>query len=386
MSDAPRKKICHVMHDGSGQGGGATFALSCFPAYTADYDVLVITGRDGDLAARLEQKGIRTKTLDMERPWRALLEWPQIWSILYEEKPDAVIVHGQWGGFFGATAAWAAGCKTILYYTHFPSFYADWDLPRVIRNRIAESITCRCATRIVCLSAAGRYQYLLRRLAPEDKLALIPNGIDPAHLTQRMEPSALRRRFHPPLADEAPVVVSVSRLAFQKRIDWLLRAWAIVESRHEEAHLAIVGAGPEEKTLRELAQNLGLKRCGFLGARPAGYRYYQAADVGVICSMFEGHPLALIEAMFLGCPAVGTIVDGIGETIVDQKTGLLVPPADPPALAGAILALLNDPPRAREMGEAARARAHALYHADIVLKEQLQLLKDELASAGAADR
>jgi glycosyltransferase involved in cell wall biosynthesis len=373
-----RPKICHIIHDGSGGGGGATFALAYFPAYNADFETVVITGKDGNLAERLRAHGVRTVTLSMSRPWRCLLSWPRLWKIVRKEKPDAVIVHGQWGGFFGSLAARLAGVKTLLYYTHFPSFYTDWDLFRVIRNRIAEEVTCRLVSRVVCLSQAGRYQYLLRRFTSDSKFIHISNGLDPAALTENLERDLLLREMSPAAQPEDPIVVSVGRLADQKRIDLLLRAWAVVESRAPHARLAIVGYGPDEKELNALARKLDLQRCRFLGGQPNGYAYFRAAHCGVICSMYEGQPLALIEAMFVGCPMVGTAVDGIAETIVHGVTGLLVPPADPEALAQAILTLLADPARAREMGVAARHRAGELYHFNRILRQQLDLLKSEL--------
>jgi glycosyltransferase involved in cell wall biosynthesis len=378
-----RPKVCHLLHDGSGQGGGATFALAYFPAYTAEFDTFAIVGNDGDLAEKLRARGVRTFTLPMARPVRCLLSLPALENILRDEKPDAIIVHGQWSGFFGAIAARLAGVPVILYYTQFPSFYSDWDLVRVVRNRIAESVTCRLATKVVCVSAAGRYQYLLRKLADESKLLHLPNCLDPMRLTEKKERAELLRETGALPGDDDPLVVSVSRLSDQKRIDWLLRAWALVERRSMRGRLAIVGAGPEESALRRLADTLGLRRCRFLGARANGYGYFRAADFGVICSMFEGQPLALLEAMFCGCAMIGTEVDGIGETIDPGATGLLVPPADPPALAEAILRLMDDPAAARRMGEAARLRAEELYHADKILPRQLQLLRDELRDAGA---
>lgn len=177
------------------------------------------------------------------------------------------------------------------------------------------------------------------------------------------------------------VVVCVGRLADQKRVDLLLRAWSLVEEQSPRARLAVVGTGPDEKALRANAAEIGLRRCHFLGPRPNGYRYFAAADAGVICSMYEGQPLALIEAMFVRCPMVGTAVDGIAETIVDRETGLLVPAADPVALAQAIVALLADSARAKEMGEAARQRAAEKYSYDKILRAHLDLAKKELSGA-----
>jgi glycosyltransferase involved in cell wall biosynthesis len=372
-----RPKVCHIMHDGSGQGGGATFALACFPAYHADFETVAIVGAEGNLAERLRARGVRTLTLPMKRPLKALFSFPALWNILRRERPDAVIVHGQWAGFFGSIAARMAGIKVVIYYTHFPSFYSDWDFHRVLRNRLAESVTCKNSSVVVCLSSAGRYQYLLRRFAPEERFIHLSNGLDPSALTEVLS----REDFLKQVASSSPddqVVVSVGRLADQKRIDWLLRAWALIESRLPQAHLAIVGSGPDEANLHRLARELNLQRCHFLGSRPNGYTYFRAADLGVICSMYEGHPLALIEAMLVSCPMVGTTVDGIGETIVDGVSGLLVPPADPAALADAIFRLLSDPVRARQMGEAGRQQAERLYHSDEILARQIGLVKEQL--------
>ena len=374
-------KVCHILHDGSGQGGGATFALAYFPAYQAEFDTFAITGNDGNLAERLRARGVQTYTLSMARPLRALFSLPAMIKILRRERPDAVVVHGQWGGFFGAIASAWCGIKVIIYYTQFPSFYADWDLLRVVRNRIAESVTCRLATWVVCLSAAGRYQYLLRRLAPEKKFLHISNGLNPAALTATVERATLMKELSPAAGPDDQVVVSVGRLAYQKRLDVLLRAWALVETKNPRARLAIIGSGPEDRALETLSIQLNLQRCRFLGARSNGYSYFRAADCGVICSLFEGQPLALIEAMFVGCPMIGTTVDGIGETIVDKETGLLVQPVDPAALAEAILVMLADPKKARAMAVAGQKRAEELYHCDQIISRQIKLIKESLTRA-----
>jgi glycosyltransferase involved in cell wall biosynthesis len=374
-----RPKICHLIHEASSHGGGGTLALTYFPAYSGRFDTFVICGRQGDLADKLRQRGLRTLTLGMERIWRMALIWPALVAILRREKPDALIVHGQWGGMFGTLAARTAGVPVILYYAHFPSFWTDWDLGRIIRNRLTESVTCRFATRVVCLSPSSRYQFLMRHLVSEDKVVCIPNAVEPPAPLNEAERSRMRQELDLPDEKEGPTVVSISRLADQKRIDWLLRAWALVEASGTRAQLVVVGGGREEKALHQLARQLQLKRCRFLGPRSEAFRYYQLADLGVICSMFEALSLALIEAMFCGCPMVGTAVDGIADLIDSGRTGLLVAPGDPPALAKAILEMLADPKRAREMAAAARDRAYEHYQFKQVAEQQIALLQDSVA-------
>lgn len=376
-----RPKVCHIMHDGTSRGGGGTFALTYFPRYHSHFDTFAIIGKKGDLVSQLRERGVRTFALGMDRPWRTFFSWPLIWNILRREKPEVVIVHGQWGGMFGICAARAAGVPIAIYYTHFPSFYTDWDLFRIIRNRLAETITCQLAAKIVCLSQSSRYQYLLRQLTKEEKFLYIPNAVLPPPLVNEADRQQLRRELDLPDEKEGPLVLSMGRLADQKRVDWLLHAWALVEARDPKARLIIVGGGPEEAALHRLTIELSLKRCSFLGSRSKGYRYYQFANIGIICSMFEGLSIALIEAMSCSCPMIGTHVDGIAEAIDPSITGLLVPPADPKALAEAILTLLADPARARQMGEAGRQRAIALYDANKILERQIQLVKDELAKS-----
>jgi glycosyltransferase involved in cell wall biosynthesis len=89
-----------------------------------------------------------------------------------------------------------------------------------------------------------------------------------------------------------------------------------------------------------------------------------AADVFVLPSLFEGLPLALLEAMAAGLPVVGTRVCGAADVVVDQRTGAVVPPGDPDALAAAVSELLAAPALARAWGERGQQRLYARYTAD----------------------
>jgi glycosyltransferase involved in cell wall biosynthesis len=95
----------------------------------------------------------------------------------------------------------------------------------------------------------------------------------------------------------------------------------------------------------------------FTGFRADVARLLDGVDVVALPSLWEGMPLTAIEAAAMARPIVATAVDGTVEVVRHGVTGLLVPPADPPALARALLALLGDPGRARRMGQAARAQA-----------------------------
>ena len=104
-------------------------------------------------------------------------------------------------------------------------------------------------------------------------------------------------------------------------------------------------------------------RFQLLGLRPDVPDLLAAADLFVLPSLWEGLPMALVEAMAAGLPVVATEVSGTRAVMVDGETGLLVPPGDVPALARAITALLCDPARAAAMGAAGRRRVETYFSA-----------------------
>ena len=159
------------------------------------------------------------------------------------------------------------------------------------------------------------------------------------------------------LPEEALVIGSVGNFTPKKDHATMLDAVARVSSPAPVV-LALAGIGPLEAELREHAARRGLgDRVRFLGMRDDVYELLAGFDVFAMSSRFEGLPIALLEAMSAGVPPVATAVGGIPEVIRSDRDGLLVPPADPAALADAMQQLLEDPPRRRLMGAAARERA-----------------------------
>ncbi len=160
-----------------------------------------------------------------------------------------------------------------------------------------------------------------------------------------------------------PLLVFVGILRYYKGLQFLVSAMRGVEN----ARLAIIGEGPEGEKLRRLAEELGVAdRIDFAGRLPDQevVAYLQAADVFVLPSHLPGEAFGLsqIEAMACGVPVVCTDLP-TGVPFVNQHgvTGLVVPPADDTALAGAISELLADPNRRFRMGEAALRRAHEMF-------------------------
>lgn len=167
------------------------------------------------------------------------------------------------------------------------------------------------------------------------------------------------------------LLVTVARLAPQKALDVLLRALQLLPER---VQLALIGSGPLEADLKQMAAGLGLEgRVRFLGHLASPWDQVAAANVFCLSSVWEACSLAAQEAMRLGVPVVSTDVGGMPELIEDGVSGSLVPVGDSAALARAITTLLDSPAERR------RLAANALVRLDKDFSRSTML--DRLASA-----
>ncbi|MFF7367299.1 glycosyltransferase family 4 protein [Streptomyces tricolor] len=161
-------------------------------------------------------------------------------------------------------------------------------------------------------------------------------------------------------AGRRPLVVCVGRLCRQKGQDVLLAAWEDILGELPHAELVLVGDGPDHASLRHRAH----PSVRFAGAVPDAVSWYRAADLVVLPSRWEGMALAPLEALACGTPVVLTDVDGARESLPPALAAhCLVPPEDPAALAGAVTALLTDPPLRAALAD--QGRRHVLATHDV---------------------
>ncbi len=152
------------------------------------------------------------------------------------------------------------------------------------------------------------------------------------------------------------LLVAVSRLERQKRLDHAIRAFALTAHTVPKAQFDIYGVGSEAGALRSLVQELGMtERIRLRGFTDHPLKVLAGASATVLSSRFEGFPLVLIEAMGVGTPFVAYDINyGPAEVIRNDVDGLLVPPGDIGALADAMERVLGDPDYAAKLGNRAR--------------------------------
>ncbi|MEM1203311.1 MAG: glycosyltransferase family 4 protein [Acidobacteriota bacterium] len=172
------------------------------------------------------------------------------------------------------------------------------------------------------------------------------------------------------------VVLYVGRMRTRKAVAVLLEAFAEARRTRPDARLVLVGDGEQRTALEAHAEALGLGgAASFLGGVPRAEvgRWYARARVYCLPSLYEGFPVAILEAMAAGLPVVSTRVSGIPEAVAHGDTGLLVDTEAKGALASALGELLDDPERARRMGERGRRRVEEEFSIDAISGDYLDL-------------
>lgn len=277
--------------------------------------------------------------------WLYMLLAP-LWALSHQ--PDAV--HAVMESYAGVALWWykalGGAAKAVLTLQS-----GDLDMPEKIR-RIPASVwrnIHRAPDVVTAISTALADR--ATRLGAKD-VRVIPNGVDLSLASVvKSHVSGVPRHPHR--------VSIIARLSPEKGLTFLLEAMPLVRARVPDADLIIVGGGPIEASLKAQAASLTLgDTVTFTGALPNDKALEEVAGSGafVLPSLGEGLGIVLIEAQALGIPVVGTRVGGIPDVIEDGRTGLLVPPRDPKAIADAVLRLFTEQGLAERLAAGAAAR------------------------------
>jgi glycosyltransferase involved in cell wall biosynthesis len=226
--------------------------------------------------------------------------------------------------------------------------------------------------RIVAVSNHTKRELVQKKDVAPEQVVVVPNGIEVAAYTNMMERREARGALG--LSNEALVVGLVGRLHDLKGVDLMIEAVPLIKAQAPRLQLVLIGIGPEEKALRQLAEERDASDVvRFAGYRSDARRFMSALDVLALPSRDEANPLSLLEAMACRKPVVAARVGGVPEVVIDGVTGILVPPENVPALAEAVVRLLKDPGRMKAMGEAGRERVQSHFSEDAMLEKTASL-------------
>lgn len=354
-------RIEHV-HRIAGIGGSERHLLTLLPALRARGLDARVLGFD---VAESDADAFYAGLEDAEVPYRRVPA-RGVPGALRAARPDLVhthLVHADVLGVAGAAAA-----RTPLVSTKHnddPFRRGAW--------RHAERLLARRAARVLCITeSVARFHREVVGL-PAAKLRVVRYGLD--ELPAPWPGGAAG----PELPAGARVLLAVGRLTEQKGLDVAVRALPAIREQLQEAHLVVLGEGPERARLEALARELGVADAVHLPGRAGDVAaWYRRAHVLLHPSRWEGFGLVLLEAMLASVPVVASRVSAIPEIVADDETGLLVPPDDPAALAAATLRAAAERER---LGEAGLARARARFSVAAMAEGTLAVYAEATAAA-----
>ena len=279
-------------------------------------------------------------------------------------RPEVFHAHLTWplACKFGLAGAMIAGVPAIVATVHL---YVEFPLDPSIF--VQQRLIVARAGRYITVSHAVAKRLIQKLRWPAEKIQVIHNCVT----TADPEPGYER----PTERAGLPVVLTVARLDEQKGHRYLLETAALIP----EAQFVFAGDGPLRASLEAQARSLGVDgRVRFLGYRDDVGDLLRNCDVFVLPSLYEGLPLSILEAMAAGKPVIATRIGGTDEAVIDGETGLLVPPADPPALAASIRTVLADRPLAQRLGSAGRARVTQEFTAEKMIQQVIGVYNELL--------
>ena len=328
-------------------GGTERLVIELARRLHGDRDIAVCClDEAGAWAQELVERGIPVTSLQRSPGFSPELG-RRIAAIAREHRADVLHCHQYSPFIYGTLARWFQRMRMV-----FTEHGRANDDPPSRKRRVANQLFARVPARIFAVSQDLR-RHMIAEGFPSSRVGVIYNGIDIGEApAERLDPA---KKALLGLGPENLVVGAVGRLDPVKDLPTLLTAFRTVVSVVPQAKLALIGDGPEHQRVTAMIDDLRLEDSVVM----AGYRrdardLLPALDVYANTSIFEGVSLTILEAMAAGLPLVATRVGGTPEVISDGMNGMLVPARDPEAVARALVSLLRDVPRRRELGHAAR--------------------------------
>jgi len=365
-------KVLHVQRIG-GIGGSERHVLELLPALRARGIDASFLGLDDTKAApepfyaALAERDIPFERLPCPRDLDPRLAAAVIRAVR-AIRTDIVHTHLIHADAYGALAS--APARAVLVSTKHND-----DPFRSGRGRYLEKLLTRRASRVICITEAlARFNRDVVGL-PDRKLRLVHYGLD-------APPEPWGLPGGPDLPAETPVLVAVCRLVPQKGVDIAIEALVRIREQHAATHLVVLGEGPLRAELTERAATRGVADAVSFPGRVGDVAWWlRRATVVIHPARWEGFGLALLEAMLCERSVVASSVSSIPEIVLDGETGLLVKPDDPARLAEAVVSLLDDPARARALGEAGGTRAREEFSVARMAERTAAVYEESLSSS-----
>ena len=344
--------------------GGPTFNVAYLTKFLSpEYETMLVAGMIDESEAPsefiLHDMGLKPvyipemyRKIHLSKDVRAYLK---LKKIIRDFKPDIVHTHAAKAGALGRMAASACHVPVILHTFHghvFHSYFSN------LKSNVFINIERQLAKRTTRLIAISKKQKIELseefRIAPADKIEIIPLGFDLGKFSENVEVKRKKFRSHYLIDDDETVISIVGRIVPVKNHRLFLFALKNVLTRtHKKVRAFIIGDGEDRQAIEELARTLQIDSSDFIAEKRkttltfASWvkevdEVYAGSEIVALTSLNEGTPVSIIEALAANKAVVTTDVGGISDMVIDKKNGFIVPTNDVEALSGALLQLVEN--------------------------------------------
>ena len=316
-------RILHILNHVQEIGNGivnVAIDLACLQA-KAGYEV-AIASAGGEYEELMARYGVMHCKLDQARtPINLLKAAARYRAIAQEFQPDIVHAHMMTG------VVLARALRVGFGYAVVSTVHNEFQRSAVLMG---------WADRVIAVSKAVA-QSMARRGIPQNKLRVVNNGTVGSPRTRQL-------KEYQPMPLQRPAIATVAGMYRRKGIAELIEAFAQIAAEFPDAHLYLVGNGPDREMFEAQAQSTAVSdRIHFEGFQCEPQRYLLATDIFVLASHRDPSPLVIPEAREAGCAIIASDVYGIPEALSGGQAGMLVPPSDSQSLVAALSQLLRDP-------------------------------------------
>lgn len=336
-----------------------------------DVSVICSMGRDADFhqdITRMRERGIAVETVAMSPGFSPAKDWLSIRRVsrlLKRLNPDIAHTHSTKAGWIGRQAAKAADVPVILHTPHCWPF--DMGFSRFKQRLVyyMEKKLAGVTDGFICCCEDERGKALNRHLAEEDKLHVVPNGID---LDEDLSIDSAARQLQAPAG--CLIIGLVGRLEPQKGVLWFVEAIAPVLKARPEIRLTVIGGGSLKRTLEERLRALEISaQCELTGHVDDPRVFFPRIDIMAMPSLWEGLPYTLLDSMRAGKPILATDVGGMPEVLAGGA-GVLIAPGNAEQARQALNNLIDSPDLRKQLATCVVKRIERYDLAQMVYQTQ----------------
>lgn len=314
-------KVLECIRQGQIGGGESHLLVLVENMDRARYEPVVLSFTDGPMIDRLREMQVPTHIIPTVKPFDARI-CRQVREYIRSQNVDLIHVHGTRAG---SNVLWAARSLKIpvIYTVHGWSFHPDQHfITRKIRIMGERYISSRTNLNI---SVSESNKQSGRKFLKGFESIVVSNGIDQKKFNPANAHKDIRKEFG--IDSNAVLLLFLARMTSHKQPLALIEAFSKVVDKDPDLHLMMVGDGDQKNEVAELVKKYKLEqRVTLVPFRLDVPDIIAAADIYILPSLWEGLPIALLEAMAMGKAVIGSNVDGTSEVIKDQENGLLVDP------------------------------------------------------------